>query len=462
MCGIFGYYNFKVTRDRRAVLELLFTGLRRLEYRGYDSAGVAIDGDGPTAAAPASATAGVTTRVATVAVPASPAKATGGHVTAASAADPAPITAPPAVFKASGKVDALVAHAYAESETVGLDLDAPLAAHAGIAHTRWATHGPPSAMNAHPHASGPAAEFVVVHNGIITNHAALKDFLTARGAVFLSDTDTEVIPKLLQYVHASLAAPVSFPELVMEVLAQLEGAFALLIKSTHYPGELVCAKRGSPLLLGIKEAPVHASPAKRPTTGDAETMATMAADALECFIASDASAFVEHTKKVVVLEDDDVAHLCRGAYGIYNMADVARRARAAGGGSMGAAAAARAKGLASPVPRVLSTLEMEVASIMKGGYDHFMAKEIHEQPDSITQTMRGRVSFAPRGASGGDPYLEHRITLGGLSDHLPSIRRARRLLLVACGTSYHACLAARKTLEEVGWMEGGWEEGESE
>ena len=443
MCGIFGYYNFKVDRDRRAVLELLFNGLRRLEYRGYDSAGVAVDGDAPVSVPagprPAVAGAGVTARI----VPGSPAKACGGARSGAGAADgPAPLTSAPAVFKASGKVDALVALAYEQAAATGLDLDAPLRAHAGIAHTRWATHGPPTATNAHPHASGPAREFVVVHNGIITNHAALRDFLVAKGFVFESETDTEVIPKLLEYVHSSLAVPVSLPELVLEVLAQLEGAFALLIKSTHHPGELVAAKRGSPLILGIREAPVHASPAKRPTTGDAGTMAAMAADALECFLASDASAFIEHTKKVVVLEDDDVLHLCRGAYGIYNVAEAVR-----GAGSAAAAKAARS--LASPVPRVLSTLEMEVASIMKGGYDHFMAKEIHEQPESILQTMRGRVKFAPAGAAGGDPYLEHRITLGGLSDHLPAMRRSRRLLLVACGTSYHACLASRQTLEEL-------------
>lgn len=446
MCGIFGYYNFKVARDRRDVLELLFTGLRRLEYRGYDSAGVAVDGDGPPAviaAAPGVPGAGVTASI----VAASPAKACGGTVSPLAPTDPAPLAAPPVVFKQSGKVDALVKLAYEDAATRGLDLDASLAAHAGIAHTRWATHGPPSAVNAHPHTSGPAGEFVVVHNGIITNYGALKDFLAARGAAFASETDTEVIPMLLQYVHASLADPVSFPELVMEVVAQLEGAFALLIKSTHYPGELVAAKRGSPLILGIGEAPVHASPAKRPTTGDAATMAGMAADALECFLASDASAFVEHTKKVVVLEDDDVLHLARGAYGIYNVADVARSTGGCVSGA-GAAAAAR-RGLASPVPRVLSTLEMEVASIMKGGYDHFMQKEIHEQPESVLQTMRGRVAFAPKGAAGGDPYLEHRVTLGGLSDHLPAIRRSRRLLLVACGTSYHACLAARQTLEEL-------------
>jgi glucosamine--fructose-6-phosphate aminotransferase (isomerizing) len=183
------------------------------------------------------------------------------------------------------------------------------------------------------------------------------------------------------------------------------------------------------LILGIKELPYRTS--STALTSTTEIRKRPAGEAFEAFLASDASAVVEHTKKVIVLEDNDVVHLCKGTYGIFNtrMSD---------------------KKLA--VPRVLQTLEMELTQIMKGGYQHYMQKEIHEQPDSIQQTMRGRVNFSPGSphlGSGFAPSMKGRITLGGLSDHLATIRRGRRILFMACGTSFHACLACRQIVEEL-------------
>ena len=475
MCGIFGHYTFQVPYARRDILDTLFAGLYRLEYRGYDSAGIAIDSDDGIDAKSSllgrkEALAQVDVNAGTTAANKyieNSSKETLQQQLTTKESQPVTAHSPlkPAVFKASGKVDDLVASTQQQSKAVALDLDRVLTAHSGIAHTRWATHGAPSPTNAHPHTSGPRCEFVVVHNGIITNYRALREFLKGHGAeAFVSETDTEVVPKLCSYVYEQLnskreegegqsddavakgsstiktsSSRVSFCEVVFEVIAKLEGAFALLIKSTHYPGELVACKRGSPLIMGIKASPVHFSPIKRAVSSDtAESMRAMEADSLECFVASDASAFLEHTKKVVVLEDDDILHLCRGAYGIYN----------------NAASEQQEHGVSSTdraflVRRQLSTLDMEVASIMKGGYDHYMAKEIHEQPDSILQTMRGRISFAPKGSGIVDPYFEHRVTLGGLTDHLPNMRRARRFLFVGCGTSFHACLACRQTIEEL-------------
>jgi glutamine---fructose-6-phosphate transaminase (isomerizing) len=455
MCGIFGHYTFQVSRSRREILDILFAGLHRLEYRGYDSAGIAIDSDDCVVSVGLSTSMQWREGSASFDVNID---ATSENVDPRQKADiedeqmllgqhrhAKAVT--PIILKASGKVDDLVATALKQTNTVHLDLDRVLESHSGIAHTRWATHGAPSPTNAHPHTSGPLCEFVVVHNGIITNYRALREFLKAHGDTFVSETDTEVVPKLCSYVYKKLykdqksdavkSAPrASFCEIIFEVMAKLEGAFALLIKSTHYPGELVACKRGSPLIMGIKAAPVHFSPMKRTvSSSDNESMRAMEADALECFIASDASAFVEHTNKAVLLEDDDVLHLFRGSYGIYASAEQTEKNSAPDAVSL--------------VRRQLSTLDMELASIMKGGYDHYMAKEIHEQPESILQTMRGRVSFASKGGSGSDPYTEHRVKLGGLADHLPAMRRARRFLFVACGTSFHACLACRQTIEEL-------------
>lgn len=478
MCGIFGHYIFQVPLARREILDTLFGGLRRLEYRGYDSAGLVIDSDdGAEAIADTTLVRKVFSRIDMNVETTNNESFGESNITKEKNVKDCSfaLVRKPAIFKSSGKVDDLVERTREQANSACLELDRVLTAHSGIAHTRWATHGAPSTANAHPHTSGPKCEFVVVHNGIITNYRPLREFLVRHGeGAFVSETDTEVIPKLCSYVFKKLnkreecgdvvkgvtatsSSRISFSEIIFEVMAKLEGAFALLIKSMHFPGELIACKRGSPLIMGIKASPVHFSPFKRPVSSDTpEIMRAMESDALECFIASDASAFVEHTKKIVVLEDDDVLHLRRGAYGIYN------NAASAGTTNEHASTTNRT----SLVRRQMSTLDMEVASITKGGYNHFMAKEIHEQPDSILQTMRGRVSIAPKGViansdkkgskngSGGgsvtiDPYLEQRITLGGLTGHLSSMRRARRFLFVGCGTSFHACLACRQTFEEL-------------
>lgn len=434
MCGIFGYYNFRVPRTRREILDCLLTGLRRLEYRGYDSAGVCIDSEPPhTPAREGDGAAGA---------------ATNGSGAGAAATQQGS-AAPPLVMKSSGKIAELERQAYEELAEQKVDLSSVFDSHVGIAHTRWATHGPPTPQNAHPHVSSPAHEFVVVHNGIITNYKALKGFLAGKGFVFVSDTDTEVIPKLCQYVYDGYSTKVPLSELVMDVMGQLEGAYALLVKSTHYPAEVVACKRGSPLILGLRSAATH-SPGARgrgPGSGGNGGGKSQAVEGLECFFASDASAVVEHTKKVIVLEDSDVVHLQGGAYTLFNAAE--RNAELASGAELAGGSRPRS---APQVSRVLQTLEMEVSQIMKGGYDHFMQKEIHEQPESIFQTMRGRVKLAAGGdgAGGGvDPYREQRIKLGGLAEHLEAMRSGRRIMFVACGTSYHASLAARQTVEEL-------------
>lgn len=357
------------------------------------------------------------------------------------------------VMKASGKINNLVEAVYQQVDPKSLQ-DAFIC-HAGIAHTRWATHGPPCAENAHPHTSGPECDFVVVHNGIITNYSALRDFLTYKGFAFESDTDTEVIPKLAKYVHDSKpeGVTVSFPELVLEVMEHLEGAYALLFKSRKYPGELVACKRGSPLILGVAEEGI--------ANGVTAHGGRASSNRLECFIASDASAVVEHTKQVIVMEDGDMIHLSGPGFTCYNIAMHDK---------------------AKPIARALMTLEMEVNEIMKGGYDHYMMKEIHEQPESLLQTMRGRVIFPTPGAKGNQPggggnimlngsiskpnqpttsdsetesMVRGRdrprctIKLGGLQDQVDFIRRSSRLVLIACGSSFHACLAGKQLLEEL-------------
>ncbi|KDN40950.1 isomerising glucosamine-fructose-6-phosphate aminotransferase [Tilletiaria anomala UBC 951] len=415
MCGIIAYQNHLVDKDRRQIIEILVNGLARLEYRGYDSAGCAVDGD------------------------------TEKDVL---------------IFKQVGKVAALREHI----AQAPVDLAKTFASHMGMAHTRWATHGQPSPLNCHPHRSDTKNEFTVVHNGIITNYKELKLVLEKKGFQFETETDTESVAKLCKYLYDSAQGrKPDFTSLVKSVIKELEGAFSFVFKSVHYPGELVCARRGSPLLIGVKTekklkvdfvdvefgntagagdaashladpsllAPPGIQPSKpgsgglqvpngNPNLMRTQSRAFLSEDGLpqpiEYFVASDASAIIEHTKRVLYLEDDDIAHISKGELHIHRLR--------------------RNDGLSSM--RSIETLEIELAEIMKGQFEHFMQKEIYEQPESVVNTMRGRVNFDTR-----------QVKLGGLTAFLNTMRRCRRIVFVACGTSYHSCLATRSIFEEL-------------
>ncbi|CAM6062631.1 unnamed protein product [Sphagnum tenellum] len=412
MCGIFAYINCHVPRERRHILEVLFNGLRRLEYRGYDSAGISIDADNDDHLEEVK-------------------KKKKGLGLGGEAARQ---LSPPLVFREEGKIEKLVTSVYQEVDATDLDLEFLFASHAGIAHTRWATHGPPSPRNGHPQSSGKGHEFLVVHNGVITNFLVLKETLVRHGFVFESDTDTEVIPKLAKFVYDSLTAEiesngggetVKFSQVVMEVMRQIEGAYALIFKSLHYPNELVACKCGSPLLLGVKE---FGEEDRRGAFVESELILAKDGKPKEFFLASDASAMVEHTKKVMVIEDNEVVHVRNGSVSIFKFEQE----------KMG-----KLRGMPRPasVERALSVLAVEVEQIQKGNYDHYMQKEIHEQPESLTTTMRGRLIHGGSKVKG--------VLLGGLKDHLRTIRRSRRILFIGCGTSYHAGLATRALVEEL-------------
>lgn len=399
MCGIFAYLNYGVNRERRYILQVLFNGLRRLEYRGYDSAGISIDDSSSPSPSP------------------SPSSSVNG--------------CPLLVFRQEGNIESLVKSVYEEVVDTELNLEESFSIHAGIAHTRWATHGEPAPRNSHPQTSGAGNEFLVVHNGVITNYEVLKETLIRHGFTFESETDTEVIPKLAKFVFDKANEvegdqPVTFSQVVVEVMRHLEGAYALIFKSQHYPNELIACKRGSPLLLGVKE--LNEDPNNGPALHD-DKFLSKNGHPKELFLSSDANAIVEHTKKVLMIEDGEVVHLKDGAVSILKFDN----AKGRNGGIYARPAS---------VQRALSILEMEVEQINKGNYEHYMQKEIHEQPESLTTTMRGRLI---RGGS----CKANSVLLGGLKDHLKTIRRSRRIVFIGCGTSYNAALAARPILEEL-------------
>uniref|UniRef100_A0A3P9N7M9 glutamine--fructose-6-phosphate transaminase (isomerizing) n=1 Tax=Poecilia reticulata TaxID=8081 RepID=A0A3P9N7M9_POERE len=311
-----------------------------------------------------------------------------------------------------------------------VDINESLHTHFGLAHTRWATHGEPSAVNSHPQRSDKNNEFVVIHNGIITNYKDLKKYLITKGYEFESETDTEVIAKLIKYLYDNRENDsVTFSTLVERVIQQLEGAFALVFKSRHYPGEAVSTRRGSPLLIGVRsehELPteqihvqynnVQEKNSHNRTDSSNAINSNEDGRAVEYYFASDASAIIEHTNKVLYMEDDDIAAVKGGELSIH------RINRQAGD---------------DPV-RAIQTLQMEMQQIMKGNFEAFMQKEIFEQPESVVNTMRGRICFDT-----------NTVVLGGLKDHLKEIKRCRRLIMIGCGTSFHAAVATRQLLEEL-------------
>lgn len=380
--------NFLVDKTRGEIIDHLIDGLQRLEYRGYDSTGIAVDGDSKDDVI---------------------------------------------IVKKPGKVQVLKE----EIETQKIDRLISFDYHAGIAHTRWATHGQPEVANCHPHRLDPLGEFIVVHNGIITNYRELKVLLLSKGHKFESETDTECIAKLFKHIYdTSTAAGVDldFNELTKQVLHELEGSYGLLVKLVHFPGEVCGTRKGLPLLVGVKtsrklkvdfvdvEFP-EAQEQYQPVEAGLRTLQLRAffnEDGVplpvEFFLSLDPASVVEHTKKVLFLEDDDIAHICDGELHIH------RAHKRAGELTI----------------RQIQTLEMELNEIMKGKYKHFMLKEIFEQPESTLNTMRGRIDF------------EHNtVNLGGLKQWLPTIRRCRRIIMIACGTSYHSCLATRSMFEEL-------------
>jgi glucosamine--fructose-6-phosphate aminotransferase (isomerizing) len=324
MCGIVGYIG------KREAYPIIMNGLKRLEYRGYDSAGIALF-DGTNIQ----------------------------------------------LSKTKGKVSDLETRVAEEISTKG---------QLGIGHTRWATHGVPNDVNSHPHYSN-SGNLVIIHNGIIENYAAIKQELQNRGYVFNSDTDTEVLVNLIEEIQK--VEGVKLGKAVQIALNQVVGAYAIALFDRNKPDEIVVAKLGSPLAIGI---------------GDDEF-----------FVASDASPFIEFTNNAIYLEDEEMAIIRLGR-------DVKVRK-------------IKNDKLVDPY---IQELQLNLEQIEKGGYDHFMMKEIFEQPTVIKDTYRGRL-LANQGI----------VKLGGLEDHIAKFTNANRIIIVACGTSWHAGLVAEYIFEDL-------------
>ena len=317
MCGIMGYVGGKNAS------QVIINGLRRQEYRGYDSAGIAV------------------------------------------------LNGTMSVLKKKGKIAAL------ESQ---IDFSALADCHVGIGHTRWATHGAPSDINAHPHTSC-NGEIAVVHNGIIENYVTLKKKLIAKGHTFVSETDSEVVAHLIEEFYKD-----SLLDAVMKALLMIEGTYGLAIVSSREPGKIIAARKGSPLVIGI---------------GDNETI-----------LASDCSAIIEHTRRVIYIEDGEVVEVTAGGIKTY---DLNRKS----------------------VTKKVENIDWDLEGIEKGGFAHFMLKEIHEQPETILNSFRGRL-LPESGTS----------RLDGLNLSAEEIKGIKRIIFIACGTSWHAGLIGEYLIEE--------------
>ncbi|TBU02594.1 glutamine--fructose-6-phosphate aminotransferase [Hamiltosporidium magnivora] len=404
MCGIFAYANFLTKKSKKEISEILTNGLRRMEYRGYDSAGICIQDNSNSRYS---------------------------------------------VFKTPGKVQSLVDFVEKQNET---DMESETTNHVGIAHTRWATHGQPSERNSHPIRSDPSGMFIVVHNGIITNHQTIRAYLESKGHVYESDTDTESAAKLALYFYKESIKKGEKPDfikIVKKVIKNCQGAFAFIFISPVFPNEIVAVRKSSPLLIGIKtvqkmtldffdvsfgtekddepgsplmhQNTVANSPALSPLFRDCHisTLQSTPTSQMEMFLASDTAAIIEHTKKVIYLEDNDIAYITNGNLVIHRPNS-------------------KEKDQFKSEVREIQTIKTELTQIMKGNFEHFMMKEIYEQTDSVINTMRGRVN-----------YDESTICLGGLKSYISNIKRSQRLIFVACGTSYHSSLANRAIFEEL-------------
>ncbi|MEQ9092313.1 MAG: glutamine--fructose-6-phosphate transaminase (isomerizing) [Balneola sp.] len=319
MCGIVGYIG-----DKKAH-EVIINGLKRLEYRGYDSAGIAL------------------------------------------------FNGSLEIKKGKGKV--------AKLESL---IDSTDEAKIGIGHTRWATHGEPNDINSHPHTSS-SEKLALVHNGIIENYNSLKKVLESKGHTFYSQTDTEVLAKLIEDVYSK--NPGDFKKAVQIALAQVEGTYGVAIIHADYPDQLIVARKGSPLLLGVGNG--------------------------EMLIASDASAVAEYTDQVVYLDDGEIAVIKKDEYQVHNLND-------------------------DSLTKEVHELALSLEEIEKGGYEFFMHKEIFEQPKAISDCLRGRLDVE----SG-------TITLGGIKDVLGKIADAKRLVIAACGTSWHSGIVGEYLFESL-------------